>query len=214
MKSIESNNIIINNVTPTSSSTSHKHRIIIDSGCSEHLTCRFEWLRNIRSLVSPITVRGAFGKSSTAFQCGDMYLSLDDNNFVVKDVIYCNSLQDTLLSLCRLINHGHRVDFSQKKLLPKSGTFSISLSMVGNILTFADDPPSDITSTSEALVVTRSRVKQSKSVLSVIPTSSSSSIPPQDQPTPPSETSASSNHQHLIGHMSSTVTYVVASSMN
>lgn len=148
---VESDNIIMKNNTSTSSSSNRNHRVIIDSGCSEHLTCRLDWLRDLKSLKRPITVRGAFGKSSTATQCGDMYLSVNGNNFVIKDVIYCDSLQDTLLSFCRLINRGHRVDLDQKKLVPQSGSFSIPLSMVGNILTFADEPSlSDIESTMTA----------------------------------------------------------------
>lgn len=137
---IESDQIIVKSNNPTSSPSNRTHRTILDSACSDHLTCRREWLRDLRPLAKPITVRGAFGKTTTATHCGDMYLAIGENNFVVMNVIYCEAVQDTLLSLILLLNAGHTVDLKEMKLLPKSSSFSIALSVVGNILSFANEP--------------------------------------------------------------------------
>jgi hypothetical protein len=135
---VEAKNILMKD--GSSSHVHHKHRIILDSGCSENITCRLDWLRNLRTLTTPITVRGAFGKTCKPTQYGDMYLTIKGNNFVVKDVIYCDALQDTLLSYVKLTNRGHHIDTSQMKLISKSGNCIISLSMKGDILTFTDEP--------------------------------------------------------------------------
>lgn len=160
---VESMNIIMKDDATSSHRITHTHRIIIDSGCSENITCRLDWLRNLRPLIQPITIRGAFGKTRTSTKCGDIYFTVKGSKFTVKDVIYCDSLQDTLLSYVKLANHGHHINTSQKKLILKSGNY-ISLSMAGNIITFANQPTSiNITTSAETLVLTRSQLQQSES---------------------------------------------------
>ena len=211
---IESDKIILKSDTPTSSSSNRTHRTILDSACSDHLTCRREWLRDLRPLTKPITVRGAFGKTTTATHCGDMHLSIGDNDFVVMNVIYCDAVQDTLLSLIMLLKSGHIVDFKEMKLLPKSSSFSIALSMVGNILSFANEPSrARLVPTAEAFVLTRSQRKQPQSTPTAAATSASPSPSSIPTPTTPPEsdfessrpitpTSSLSREAHLTyGHL-------------
>lgn len=159
----------------SSSSINRPHRVICDSGCSENITCRLDLLRNVRPMESPIHIRSAFGKMMSANQRGDLHMKIESYLIIIKDVIYCESLQDTLLSMCALMKSGHTVDLEEMVLIPKSGAFKIPLSMSGNILSFdCTSILPDLTHTADALVVTRSMLKQSDHVPSV----SSSSISP------------------------------------
>jgi hypothetical protein len=159
----------------------HAHRIIIDSGASQHITSRLDWIHNIRPLKQSILIRGAFGKTTMATQCGDGVIPLGGNKYLsVPNIVYCELVQDTLLSMCLLRKSGHRFDLNRNVCILKNSSVSIPMSEAGNILTF-DIPTSQVTKIAEfeVNVTTRAKSKLSESNKPAVIPEKSESIPQQ-----------------------------------
>ncbi len=91
------------------------HRIIGDSGASVSLTPRREYIHDLRLLASPMEIRGAFGKTALATHGGEGRIPMGGGLVLtVPDMVLCESLRDTLLCLCKLVQCGHKVVLQQE----------------------------------------------------------------------------------------------------
>ena len=122
----------------TDTHLSHPHRIIADSGASAHFTPRPEFIRNPRPLDPPLQIQGALGEVVMATQQGDGRIPLGQHMLEVDNIILCESLRDTLLSVVALQKVGHRVnlDASAGVFEANGSTFHVPLSYAKGILTF------------------------------------------------------------------------------
>ena len=135
------------------------HRIIGDSAASVHLTPRRDFIRNLRPLNHPIEIRGAFGKTSIATHYGDGFIPVGDGHVLsMPEVVLCESLQDTLLCLVRLLKDGHSLDVNESggTFFDRTGEFAIPISLKGNIFTFMIESQHESLPKEEANVTTRS----------------------------------------------------------
>lgn len=140
---------------------SRSHRVVIDSGASYHFTPRRELLRNIRPLLTPVPIKAAFGQPTMATECGDGFIQFGEDVLEVGEMILCESLSDTLLSYVLLLKHGHKVTVDELAaggaLLSEDSSFSLRISMCGNILSLHSVVP---TIAAEINVATRGAWKQ------------------------------------------------------
>jgi len=125
----------------SSSQTVGKHRVITDSGASLDLTPRRDFFHRLFPLSKPILIRGAFGEPAVAKFYGDAYIPVGDGVYlVVPDMVLCESLRDTLLSMSKLLKRGHRIDVDATAgtgvFIDRSDEFTIPISLQGNIFTF------------------------------------------------------------------------------
>ena len=86
-------------------------------------------------------IRGAFGEPVVAKFYGDAYIPVGEGVYlVVPEMVLCESLRDTLLSMAQLIKRGHRVDVNAAKgtgvFIDRSDEFTIPVSLQDNIFTF------------------------------------------------------------------------------
>lgn len=129
----------------TTAQNTRSHRVIIDSGASYHFTPRRELLRNIRPLLTPVPIKAAFGQSTLATECGDGFIQFGEDVLEVGEVILCESLSDTLLSYVHLVKRGHKVTLDKLAaggtLLSEDSSFSLRISMSGNILSLESVVP-------------------------------------------------------------------------
>ena len=209
---IESQQILIADTRSPTAIQPRPHRVIIDSGASQHLTSRLDWIRNIRPLDESITIRGAFGRSTVATQCGDGLIPLGGKKYLrVENMVYCDLVQDTLLSMCLLREAGHRFDLDRNVCLLRNSSVSIPLSAVGNILSF---DLTNVAQVAEVNAVTRAQSKSSESNTPTIVPEKPAPIPqelvaPESSPTAattqPTDSSSSNSvlahcrYGHLCG---------------
>ena len=182
---IESQQILIADTRSPTSTQPRPHRVIIDSGASQHLTSRLDWIRNIRPLEESITIRGAFGRSTVATQCGDGLIPLGGKKYLrVENMVYCDLVQDTLLSMCLLREAGHRFDLDRNVCLLRNSSVSVPLSVVGNILSF---DLTNVAQVAEVNAVTRAQSKSCESntppIVPKKPATSHTNSSPESSPT-------------------------------
>ena len=145
------------------------HRVIVDSGASYHFTPCREFIRNIRLLPSPVPVQAAFGQRTFATHGGDGFIPFGEDQLAVGEMIFCKDLRDTLLSYVLLIKNGHKVTLdkvaARGTLLSKDSSFSLRVSMHGNVLSLesvtAPTNRSSVAEPVEVNVTTRGQRKQS-----------------------------------------------------
>jgi Reverse transcriptase (RNA-dependent DNA polymerase) len=139
------------------------HRVLADSCASVDLTPRRDFISNLRPLAFPISIRGAFGKTATATLYGEGRIPVGHGAaLIVPEMVYCELLQDTLLSLVKLYQRGHTLNISRYEgmFIDESATFAIPISFRGSVFTLMFDTTEDqqrpaIHSTAEAHAATR-----------------------------------------------------------
>jgi hypothetical protein len=117
------------------------HRIIADSGAEISITPRRDFFRRLLPLNKPILIRGAFGEPVVAKFYGDAFIPVDDGVYlVVPEMVLCESLRDTLLSMSQLLKRGHRIDINAAKgggvFIDRSDEFTIPITLKDNIFAF------------------------------------------------------------------------------
>jgi hypothetical protein len=140
------------------------HRILVDSCASVDLTPRLDFISNLRPLDVPISIRGALGKTTTATHYGDGCIPVGQGAaLIVPKMVYCELLQDTLLSMAKLFKRRHKFNFSSDEgmFIDVSATFAIPISMRGDVFelmleTTEEQPRPATYNTAEAQVATRS----------------------------------------------------------
>ena len=117
------------------------HRIIADSGASVSLTPRRDFIRQLLPLKEPMMIRGAFGQPAVARFYGDAYIPAGGGAYlIVPEMVFCESLRDTLLSMSKLLKRGHRIEVNAAAgtgiFIDRSDKFIIPISLQGNIFSF------------------------------------------------------------------------------
>ena len=113
----------------------------MDTGAEIDLTPRRDFFRRLLPLEKPILIRGAFGEPVVARFHGDAYIPVDEGVYlVVPEMVLCESLRDTLLSMVKLIKRGHHVHVDAAKgsgvFIDSSDEFTIPITIKGNIFAF------------------------------------------------------------------------------
>ena len=164
----------------------HIHRILTDSGDSIHLTPIKEFIRNIRPLEQPITIRGAFGKETQCTLNGEGEIPIGNHVLKVDQLVYCPQLRDTLLSMVKLMRAGHRFDLEKYygRFHEKTGAFTVPVSYRNNVM--ALEGGTEVQNNSHtANALTRSAAKQANTPLNTH--DEQKEIPPAIHSVPSSE---------------------------
>ena len=140
------------------------HRVLVDSCASVDLTPRRDFIPDLRPLEVPVSIRGALGKIALATLGGDGHIPVGNGEVLfVPGMVYCEQLQDTLLSQVKLYEQGHTLNLGRDEgmLIDASQRFAIPISYRGNIFTLmldtTDEQPTPATpDTAEAHAATRS----------------------------------------------------------
>ncbi len=85
---------------------------LIDSGCTRHVTNDLSKMRHVEVLNNPVLCVTADGKSYYARKQGTIfYKTGNERTLILKDVLYCNSIADTLISVHSLAQDGFKLNF-------------------------------------------------------------------------------------------------------
>ena len=94
---------------------------LLDSGASSHMTSNRQLFEKYKSLSSPIAVELADDSILQAFGSGDILMNLtEDRSIRLRNVLYVPGLSANLISISRIISHGHHVIIDQDGVHCKS----------------------------------------------------------------------------------------------
>jgi hypothetical protein len=133
--SVESEQAIING---SQSGSAGPHRILVDSCASVDLTPRRDFIADLRPLEVPVSIRGALGKTALATLGGDGRIPVGNGQvLLIPAMVFCDQLQDTLLSQVKLQQRGHTIKLGRDEglFVNESQTVAIPISYKGNIFT-------------------------------------------------------------------------------
>lgn len=90
---------------------------VVDSGCTRHMTHNKRLLKNIRHETNQIFT--ALTEKQSTNMVGDVLLPIKDtlgtvHFLTLKNVVYVPNLNSNLLSVCQLLEEGHKIDFEAK----------------------------------------------------------------------------------------------------
>jgi len=186
------------------------HRVLVDSCASVDLTPRRDFIADLRPLERPVSITGALGKTAMATLGGDGRIPVGNGEvLLVPSMVYCEQLQDTLLSQVLLYKAGHTLNLGRDKgmFINEASTVAIPISYRGNIfrlmLETVDEqlqPPSH--DTAEAHAATRSMsareapAEETESPAEPAPAAEASAAAPL---IPASSTRAHAVYGHLCG---------------
>lgn len=106
----------------------------IDSGATNHMTCKREWLENFKEFSCEVCT--ASGDKVSCTGKGDVTLLVNFNGKFVKtvltNVLYVPSLYVNLISVCCLVQKGFQVEFIKNECnIYHSGKLELSVKQVG-----------------------------------------------------------------------------------
>ena len=84
---------------------------IIDSGASQHISARRERFANY-SPISPLKIQIGDGSEIEAIGMGDISLQTEASEITLRDVLYVPTIGSNLLSVAKVVDHGHRMLFT------------------------------------------------------------------------------------------------------
>ena len=177
----------------------------MDTGAEIDLTPRRDFFRRLLPLEKPILIRGAFGEPVVARFYGDAYIPVDEGVYlVVPEMVLCESLRDTLLSMVKLIKRGHRVNVDAAKgsgvFIDRSDEFTIPITIKENIFAF-DFQQHEVNVTTRARFRSEHRPTATAAASSpeVIVATPTSSAVPDPSSVPVSSQLAHDRYGHLCG---------------
>ena len=112
------------------------HRVLVDSCASVDLTPRRDFIAELRPLAVPVSIKGALGKTAIATLGGDGRIPVGNGEvLLVPSMVYCEQLQDTLLSQVLLYKARHTLNLGcdEGMFINAASTVAIPISYRGNI---------------------------------------------------------------------------------
>ena len=92
-----------------------KDKVLIDSGCTDHILTDRKFFQNLREITS--SVKNPDGSFCKIEGIGDVEVELRNENgstdtLIMRDVLFVPSYETNLVSVSKLVEKGHRVEFS------------------------------------------------------------------------------------------------------
>ncbi len=115
---------------------SHQHLCIIDSGAGGSMTPRRELFEQLHPLDTPVWLTGALsGQVVCAAESGPAVIPLGAFDLRLENMLLCEHLQHTLLSMVQLRKLGYTITLGEDagELVDPSGVHCVPLSYSGNI---------------------------------------------------------------------------------
>ena len=87
---------------------------IIDSGTSQHISAQREQFQNYKN-ISPVRIQIGDGSEIEAIGMGNIPLETESNLITLRDVLYTPTIGGNLLSVAKVIDHGHSLLFTSSE---------------------------------------------------------------------------------------------------
>ena len=103
--------------------------LLLDSGANRHITGKLDLLKNIETVSPPIQVTSAFGTTTMATRQGTLRILTEHHTILeFRRVLFCETIQGTIISVPELANSDLSVEFSGDTATLKKGHHSIYVS--------------------------------------------------------------------------------------